>query len=59
MLLILLLCVELASLVDFGAWFDLPWFQGEYDFFAIEKPCVVVAALLSLELSVGHPHGLF
>jgi hypothetical protein len=37
MLLILLLCVELASLVDFGAWFDLPWFQGEYDFLPLRN----------------------
>jgi hypothetical protein len=27
-------------------------------FFAIEKACVLVAALLSLEISVCHPHGL-
>jgi hypothetical protein len=31
MLLVLLLCGELASLVEFGAWFGLPWFQGECD----------------------------
>jgi hypothetical protein len=29
MLLVLLLCEELASLVEFGAWFDLPWCEGE------------------------------
>jgi hypothetical protein len=31
MLLVLLLCGELVCLVEFDAWFDLPWFQGEYD----------------------------
>jgi hypothetical protein len=30
MLLALLLCRELMSFVEFDAWFDLPWFQGEY-----------------------------
>jgi hypothetical protein len=29
---------ELASFVEFGAWFDLPWFQGGVWSFAIEKP---------------------
>jgi hypothetical protein len=48
---------ELASLVELGAWFDLPWFQGEYGF-AIETACVLVASLLSFELGVCHPYGL-
>jgi hypothetical protein len=30
MLPVLLLCGELASLVEFSAWLDLPWFWGEY-----------------------------
>jgi hypothetical protein len=33
--LIIVICMalfegELVSFVEFGAWFDLPWFQGEY-----------------------------
>jgi hypothetical protein len=46
---------EVASLIEFGAWFNLPWFEGELVLlpwsqrgvwsFAIEKPCVVVAPL--------------
>jgi hypothetical protein len=47
---------ELASLIEFDAWFDLPWFEGELLLlpwfqggmvFAIEKPRVLGAALLS------------
>jgi hypothetical protein len=39
------------SLVEFGACSYLPWFQGE-------KACILVAALLSLELGVCHPYGM-
>jgi hypothetical protein len=42
---------ELTSLVEFCAYFYLPWFQGE-------KACVLVAALLSLELGICHPYGM-
>jgi hypothetical protein len=49
---------ELASLVESGTRFDLPWFQGGVWSFVIEKPCVLVAALLSSELGICHPYGL-
>jgi hypothetical protein len=57
----------LASLIEFDAWFDLSWFEGEFVIclgfrgvwsFAIEKPHVLVAALLSFELGIHHPYGL-
>jgi hypothetical protein len=38
MLLVLLLCEEFASFVEFGAWFDLPWFQGEYSILLLRIP---------------------
>jgi hypothetical protein len=44
-------------MVNFGACFYLPWFQGGM-VFAITKACVLVAALLSLELGVCHPYVL-
>jgi hypothetical protein len=28
---------ELASFIEFDAWFDLPWFQGEYDLFPLRN----------------------
>jgi hypothetical protein len=40
---------ELTSLVEFDAWFDLPWFRGSMVFY-IEKSCVLVTALLSWKL---------
>jgi hypothetical protein len=44
---------ELASLVEFDAWFDLPWFRGSMVF------CIAfLAAILSLKLGVCHPHCL-
>jgi hypothetical protein len=46
---------ELASLIKFDAWFDLPWFKGSMVFY-IEKPCAFLATLLSLKLGVCHPH---
>jgi hypothetical protein len=49
---------ELASLVESGTRFDLPWFQGGVWSFVIEKPCVLVAALLSFERGICHPYGL-
>jgi hypothetical protein len=48
---------ELAFLVEFDIWFDLPWFSGSM-IFCIEKPRVLVTTLLSLELDVCHPYGL-
>jgi hypothetical protein len=58
---------ESTSLVEFDVWFDLPWFEGEIviclDFreswcfilsFAIEIPCVLIAARLSFKLSICH-----
>jgi hypothetical protein len=54
-------------LIEFGVWFDLPWFEGELVLlpwfqggiiFAIEKPCVLIAALLSFELDICHHYGL-
>jgi hypothetical protein len=45
------------SLFEFDTCFYLPWFQGGM-VFAIEKPCVLVATLLSLELGVCHPYGI-
>jgi hypothetical protein len=42
-------------LVEFDAYFYLPWFLGGM-VFAIEKACILVAALLSLELGVYHPY---
>jgi hypothetical protein len=45
-------------LVEFGAYFYLPWFQGICVFFANEKTYVLVAALLSLEIGVCHPYRL-
>jgi hypothetical protein len=44
-------------MVNFGTCFYLPWFQGGM-VFAITKACVLVAALLSLELGVCHPYVL-
>jgi hypothetical protein len=58
---------ELAPLIEFGAWFNLPWFEGELVIhlsfregmvFCIEKPHVLVAALLSWKFGVCHPYGL-
>jgi hypothetical protein len=46
---------ELASLIEFDAWFDLPWFKGSMVFY-IEKPYAFLATLLSLKLGVCHPH---
>jgi hypothetical protein len=43
---------ELASLVEFDACFDLPWFRGSM-VFCIEKPCAFLATLLSLKLGVA------
>jgi hypothetical protein len=52
---------ELEFLIEFGAWFDLPWFKGELVLlpwfqggmvFAIEKSCVLITSLLSFELGV-------
>jgi hypothetical protein len=48
---------ELASLVEFDACFDLPWFRGSM-IFCIEKSCDFLATLLSLKLGVCHPHCL-
>jgi hypothetical protein len=48
---------ELASLVEFDAWFDLPWFRGSM-VFCIEKPYAFLATILSLKLGVCHPHCL-
>jgi hypothetical protein len=54
-------------LIEFDAWFDLSWFEGELVIclgfrgvwsFAIEKPHVLVAALFSFELGIRHPCGL-
>jgi hypothetical protein len=28
---------ESASLVEFGTWFDLPWFQEEHDFLPLRN----------------------
>jgi hypothetical protein len=51
-----LLQEQLASLIEFDAWVDLPWFEGSLFYclgfkgsmvFAIEKHCVLGAALLS------------
>jgi hypothetical protein len=53
--------------MEFDAWFDLPWFEGRLFsclgfrgsmIFAIEKPCVLIAALLSFEPGVCHTNGL-
>jgi hypothetical protein len=58
---------ELASLIEFGAWVDLPWLEGKLVLlpwfqgsivFAIEKPSVLIAVLLSFELGVCHPYDL-
>jgi hypothetical protein len=38
---------ELTSLVEFGVYFYLPYFRGGV-IFAIEKACILVAAILSL-----------
>jgi hypothetical protein len=55
------------SFVEFGAWFDLSWFEGElvirFGFrgsmvSCIEKPRVLVTTLLSSELDGCHPYGL-
>jgi hypothetical protein len=43
---------ELASLVEFDVWFDLPWIQGDMVFY-IENPCAFLATLLSLKLDVA------
>jgi hypothetical protein len=48
---------ELASLVEFDDWIDLPWFRGSMTF-CIEKPRVLVTTLLSSKLDVCHPYGL-
>jgi hypothetical protein len=57
----------LASLIEFVALFDLPYFEGELILlpcfqgvwsFGIEKPCVVVAVFLSLEIGVCHSYAL-
>jgi uncharacterized membrane protein YhdT len=48
---------ELASFIDFGTWFDLSCFEGGVCSFAIEKPCVLIATLLSFKLGVCHPYG--
>jgi hypothetical protein len=40
---------ELVSLVEFDAWFDLPWFRGSM-IFCIEKPYAFLATLLSWNL---------
>jgi uncharacterized membrane protein YhdT len=47
----------LASFIDFGTWFDLSCFEGGVCSFAIEKPCVLIATLLSFKLGVCHPYG--
>jgi hypothetical protein len=55
------------SFVEFGAWFDLPWFEGElvirFGFrgsmvSCIEKPRILVTTLLSSELDVCHLYDL-
>jgi hypothetical protein len=56
-----------ASFVEFDAWFDLPWFEGELVIrlgfrgsmiFCHWKTMCFVAALQSFELAVCHPYGL-
>jgi hypothetical protein len=47
----------LAFLVELDAWFDLPWSQGGMAF-AIEKPQVLIVAILSFELVICHPYDL-
>jgi hypothetical protein len=51
----------LTSFVEFGAQFDLPWFEGEVVIhlgfkggivFCIEKPRVLITTLLNSELDV-------
>jgi hypothetical protein len=58
---------ELASFVEFDAWFDLPWFEGELvirlGFMGSMICChwetmCFVAALQSFELAVCHPYDL-
>jgi hypothetical protein len=48
---------ELVSLVEFDAWFDLPWIRGSI-VFCIEKPRVFFTTLLSSELDVCYPYCL-
>jgi hypothetical protein len=52
------LCPPLhGELVEFDACFYCLGFRGSMGF-AIDKPCVLFAALLSLHLGVCHPYGL-
>jgi hypothetical protein len=48
---------ELVFLVEFGACFYCLCFRGSM-VFAIEKDCVLVAALLSFEIGICHPYAL-
>jgi hypothetical protein len=43
MLLVLLYCGELVSLIEFGAWFDLPWFEGELVICLVSRGSMVIA----------------
>jgi hypothetical protein len=45
---------ELASLVEFDAWFDLPWFRGSM-VFCIAKPYAFLATLLSWNVVLPSP----